>query len=232
MKQKIQYRIWPSGKLNKRNTRVELEKVKKLGYFWKDPWDIVKIFEKKIARFSGSKYAVTCDCCSHGLFLMLKYLKAKGKIIIPKRTYVSVPAQIIHAGCKVVFKDINWIGAYRLDPYPIWDYATRWTKGMFNGEFNICSFQIKKKIPIGRGGAILTNDKKAYEWLKMARYDGREIRKNYMKNKYKILGWHYYMTPEDAARGIILMDRTPEINKDIAGSNNYSDLSKFKIFKK
>ena len=36
----------------------------------------------------------------------------------------------------------------------------------------------KKKIPIGRGGAILTNDKKAYQWLKMARYDGRDIRKN------------------------------------------------------
>jgi dTDP-4-amino-4,6-dideoxygalactose transaminase len=230
MKKKIQYRIWPLGKLNKKFIRPELNKIRKLGYSWKDPWDVVDIFEKKIAAFSGAKYAIACDCCSHGLFLVLKYLKAKGKIIIPKRTYVSVPAQIIHAGCKVVFKNIEWNGVYRLNPYPVWDFATRWTEGMFNGEFNVCSFQIKKRVPIGKGGVILTNDKKAYKWLNSARYDGRNFRKDYMKNDYKILGWHFYMTPEDAARGIILMDQTPKINDDTGGSSNYSDISKFKIF--
>jgi len=230
MKKKINYKIWPLGKLKKKFIRPELNKIKKLGYSWDDPWDIVEIFEKKIAKFSGAKYAITCDCCSHGLFLVLKFLKAKKKITIPKRTYVSVPSQIIHAGCKVGFKDIEWSGAYRLNPYPVWDFATRWTEGMFNGEYNICSFQIKKRIPIGRGGVILTNNKKAYEWLISARYDGRKFKKHYMKNNYKILGWHYYMTPEDAARGIILMDHAPKINEDTGGSNNYSDISKFKIF--
>jgi hypothetical protein len=39
------------------------------------------------------------------------------------------------------------------------------------------------------------------------------------------------MTPEDAARGIILMDQTPEYNKDTANQSSYSDLSKLGIFK-
>jgi hypothetical protein len=133
--------------------------------------------------------------------------------------------------CNIIFKDILWNGVYRLDPYPLWDFAGRWTKNMFNGEFNILSFQLKKRIPIGRGGMILTNDRKAAEWLRKARYDGRNLRINYIKNNYSFLGWHYYMTPEDAARGILLMDKTPSENKDLFSYKNYNDLSKFRIFK-
>ena len=44
------------------------------------------------------------------------------------------------------------------------------------------------------------------------------------------MGWHYYMTPEDAARGIILMDQIPEENEDTGGSNNYSDISQVRSF--
>jgi hypothetical protein len=38
------------------------------------------------------------------------------------------------------------------------------------------------------------------------------------------------MTPEDAARGIILMDKTPVINEDIASWVNYPDISKNPVF--
>ena len=37
-----------------------------------DPWDIVDLFEKKISSYLGSKYAVSVDCCTHGIFLCLK----------------------------------------------------------------------------------------------------------------------------------------------------------------
>ena len=46
-----------------------------------------------------------------------------------------------------------------------------------------------------------------------------------------MLGYHYYMTPEDAARGILLMDQTPEVNDDSGNQNSYSDLSKLSVFK-
>jgi dTDP-4-amino-4,6-dideoxygalactose transaminase len=228
---KINYKIWPLGKLKKHQQRNELSLLKQKGYKWKDPWDAVELFEDKVAKYAGCKYAISCDCCSHGIFLVLKFLKAKKTIIVPKRTYVSIPMQIKHAGCNIIFKDILWDGVYKLDPYPLWDFAGRWTQNMFNGEFNILSFQLKKRIPIGRGGMILTNNRKAAAWLRKARYDGRNLRINYIKNNYSFLGWHYYMTPEDAARGILLMDRTLLENDDLFSYKNYTDLSKFKIFK-
>jgi hypothetical protein len=39
------------------------------------------------------------------------------------------------------------------------------------------------------------------------------------------------MTPEDAARGILLMDNTPEFNDDIASWENYPDVSTHEVFR-
>lgn len=61
-------------------------------------------------------------------------------------------------------------------------------------------------------------------------YDFRDLNIHYTKNKFKSLGWHYYMTPEDAARGIILLDSIKHDGSDTGSDLNYSDLSKFKIF--
>lgn len=223
---------WPSGKLPKHFQRPELDQLKTLGYNWNDPRDVVDMFEKKIAAFVGSKYAVTVDCCTHGLFLSMKYLNASGTITIPDRTYVSVAQQIVHAGCQVVFEDIEWSGVYQLKPYAIWDGATRWCKGMYQGGLHVVSFQIKKRIPIGRGGVILTDDLEAYRWLKKASYDGRDLDVPQWDDDYEIMGWHYYMTPEDAARGIMLMDQVPEHNEDCGGHENYTPLSTRTLFRK
>ena len=228
------YNTWPLGKLPKEWQRPEPDLIKQNGYEWNDPRDIVGLFENKLAEYAGSKYAVTTDCCSNGIFLVLKYLAATGTITIPKRSYISIPMQILHAGCKVQFEDIEWSGQYQLKPYPIWDAATRFTKGMYTGDntFQVVSFQIKKRLPIGRGGVIFTNDETAYRWLKLASYDGRDLETPYMsENHVTQLGWHYYMTPEDAARGILLMDQLQEENEDTGGSVNYFDLSEHPLFK-
>jgi dTDP-4-amino-4,6-dideoxygalactose transaminase len=141
--------------------------------------------------------------------------------------------QIIHAGCKLKFEDREWSGVYKLEPYNIWDGATRWTKGMYVGDdaIQVVSFQIKKRVPIGRGGMILTDSKEAYDWFKYASYDGRNLREYYMDDKFALIGYHMYMTPEDAARGIILMDSVPEENEDTGDSTSYSDLSDREVFK-
>ena len=39
-----------------------------------DPWDIIDLFEKKVSKFSGSKYAVAVDCCTNAIFLCLKFI--------------------------------------------------------------------------------------------------------------------------------------------------------------
>jgi len=167
------------------------------------------------------------------LFLCLKYFNATGTITIPSQTYVSVPMQVVHAGCKIKFQDIKWRGSYQLNPYPIYDGAIVFRKGMYvgNNVLQVTSFQIKKRLPIGRGGMILTDDEEAYQWLKKARYDGRDLEVYYPDDEFEMIGWHMYMTPEDAARGILIMDQLPDDNEDSGCWENYSDLSEKKIFK-
>jgi dTDP-4-amino-4,6-dideoxygalactose transaminase len=232
MSSKYIYNSWPLGKVPKELQRLELDIVREMGYDWSDPRDVIDIFEQKISVFSGSKYAVSVDCCSNGLFLCMKYLQSisgteKVEVTIPSRTYASVPMQISHAGWSPKYEDISWEGIYQLKGTNIWDGAGRYNKGMYigNGAFQVLSFQIKKKIPIGKGGVILTDDVNAYNWLKLASYDGRDLKLPYTDdNHVKQIGWHMYMTPEDAARGIILMDKTPEINSDFQNDLMYPDL--------
>jgi len=227
------YNSWPLGKLPKEFQRQEPDKIKELGYNWNDPREIVDIFEEKVSKYAGSRYAVSCDCCSHGIFLSLQYLKSIGElknndiITIPNRTYVSVPMQIIHCGLKVEVEDIEWIGIYQLKGSRIWDSAVRWTKDMYigNDALQVLSFQIKKRVPIGKGGMILTDSEDAYKWLKFASYDGRNLKTPYEdENHVNMIGYHMYMTPEDAARGIILMDSVPEINEDSESYLNYTEI--------
>ena len=183
---KFQYNSWPLGKLPKEFQRSEPKLIKQRGYEWDDPRDIVSIFEEKLAKFAGSKFAVTVDCCSNALFLCLKYLNASGTVTIPSKTYVSVPMQIMHTGCDVAFEDIEWTGIYQLKPLPIFDAATRFTKGMYVGgdALQVVSFQIKKRLPIGKGGVILTDSEEAYRWLKLATYDGRDLTTPYMSDDH------------------------------------------------
>jgi len=224
------YNVWPLDTLPPELQRPELRLLQEKNYSFNDPREVVEIFERKVAEFSGAPYAVAVDCCSHGLFLSLKYLNAQGTITIPSHTYASVPMYIQHAGCKVKFSDQDWTGCYQLAPYPLWDAAIQWHQGMYSGGLKVISFQIKKAIPIGRGGIILTNNEECANWLKMARYDGRNPRTAYKDDNIQTLGWHMYMTPEDAARGILLMDARPQDWPERNGKDFYPDLLNKKFF--
>ena len=229
----VHYNPWPLGSLPNAFQRPEPDQLRVLGYDWDDPRDIVGLFEKKLADFAGSKFAVVTDCCTNALFLALRYRQASGDVDIPRHTYVSVPMQLLHCGITPVFTEERWSGIYTLGNTGIVDGAGRFTKGMYFGDNSLhtLSFQIKKRLPIGRGGAILTDSEEAYRWLKLASYDGRDLETAYdSPNHVSLLGWHYYMTPEDAARGIILMDQLPEVMPDTMTWENYPDLSRMPIF--
>ena len=198
-----------------------------------DPWDVVDLFEKKLAEYGGSKYAVAVDNCTDAMFLCLKYLNAEGEITLPKRTYVSVPCTVIHAGCQVKFDDIEWSGAYPLRPYPVWDSATKMRRGMYVQDSYYClSFHRRKHIPIGKGGMILTNDKDAYEWFKLARYEGRHMDRLYKNDTFDMIGWNMYMPPEQAAEGLELFANISDDNEDLETSGIHKDLSEFPIYEK
>jgi len=228
---KEEFKTWPVGKLPPEWQRPELGLIKEKGYNWNDPREAVDIFEQKIADYAGSKYAVSLDSCTNSIFLCLKYVKASGEITIPSRTYLSIPMAIMNAGCKVNFEDIDWSGIYQLKPYDIYDSSTRFTKGMYvKGSLQCLSFQIKKRLPIGKGGMILTDDKEACEWFKQARFEARHLEIDQWHDNFDFIGWNMYMTPEDAARGILIFDQLPLVNEDTACQDNYPDLSKQKVF--
>jgi dTDP-4-amino-4,6-dideoxygalactose transaminase len=197
-----------------------------------NPYAIVDTFEKTIADYAGSKYAVAVESCTAAIFLSLQYVGIKDREInIPKFTYPSIPCSIIHCGGKVKFTNEWWKGEYELGRLNIWDAALRFKKNMFHGRFQCLSFHIKKLLPIGRGGMILTDDEEAYKWLKKARFDGREPIP-LLEDNFTMLGWNCYMQPSDAARGLQLFQAMgdkdfPDLEVEKQG---YPDLSKFPIY--
>tara|TARA_B110000467_G_C18306508_1_gene475051 strand:- start:442 stop:1074 length:633 start_codon:yes stop_codon:yes gene_type:complete len=207
----------------------------------KTVWEIVDRFEELVAEYAGSKYAVAVDSCSNALFLSLKLcqyfnISTIGSTIqIPSRTYISVPMQVIHSGHLVEFNNDPWEGTYQLGSLPVIDSAQRFTEGMYTNDTLYClSFHSKKILSIGRGGMVLTNNSEHYEWLKRSRYDGREkIYYNDISNQtVPTLGWHMYMTPEEATRGIEQLYKTPKVNLDSGRSGDYAiDLSTLSCLK-
>lgn len=227
------YNPWPNGKLPTELQRPELGQIKEMGYEFEDPREVIAIFENKVAEFAGAKYAVVVDCCTHAMELALRYQISKAEIttrtsiFIPDNTYVSVYWMLKQLGFSVRMDERQWSGIYNLEGSRVWDSAVRWKKGMYQlSTFQCLSFQIKKTIPIGRGGMIFTDDKEAADWLRLASYDGRDLTIPYDHlGHVKTNGWHYYMTPEDAARGILLMNAITK-QGDSAGSENYPSISK------
>lgn len=199
-----------------------------------NPYKIVQMFEEEVALYTGAKYAVSVDSCTNALFLVCKYLNVK-EVTIPSKTYLSVPMSIINAGGEVIFdispKANHWVGIYQLRPYQIYDAAKRFTSNMYIPKSFMClSFHMKKRLPIGKGGMILTDDENSVEWFKKARYEGRS-EKYYKEDSVESIGWNMYMTPQEAAQGLCLMQICAEHNSDIEEVNGYRDLTEFPVFK-
>jgi len=204
-------------------------------------YKITEEFEEKLADYTGAKYAITVDNQSNALFLALMYEGVKGmEITIPSRTYPSVPCEIIHAGAKVNFSPVEGKtikGAYQLEPTNVWDSALAFTADMYKPGTHMCiSFTGPyKHFKLSKGGAILTDSLEAYHWFKRARYSGRR-ETSYHDDHFDMLGWNFYMMPELAARGLLLInqfyntDGTKKHNADL--ELPYPDLSKFDIYTK
>lgn len=208
-------------------------------------YEITEQFEKSLCDYTGAPHAIALDNMSNALFLALYYEKnikksIKTEIIqIPSRTYPSVPCEIIHAGLKVEFKPVEGKmirGAYRLEPSNVIDSALRFTADMYEPKTHMCvSFTGPyKSLKLSKGGAILTDDYEAMLWFKRARFSGRR-ECSYHNDYFDMLGWNFYMMPELAARGLLMMahfynlDGSKKHNEDL--ELPYPDLSKYEIYK-
>lgn len=209
-------------------------------------YKIIEDFEKALSDYTGAPYVITVDNMSNALFLALYYEKnvkksiTDDKVGIPCRTYPSVPCEIIHAGLKVDFEPVEGKtikGMYQLKGSNVWDSALSFTANMYKPNQHICvSFTGPyKHFKLSKGGAILTDSLEAYHWFKRARYSGRR-ECSYHDDYLDMIGWNFYMMPELAARGLLLMNQF--YNLDGSKKHNadlelpYPDLSQFEVYKR
>jgi dTDP-4-amino-4,6-dideoxygalactose transaminase len=207
-----------------------------------DAFAVVRQFEQAVADFTGAPYAVAVNSCTNALFLSLKYKaylsdgeSLKEPVSIPMLTYVSVGMQIMHAGYKLVFREEDWQGSYELSPLNIHDAARRFRKMMYLSEYDegamVCtSHHWSKILGVQQGGMILTDSKGAVTWLKKARFDGRTEGVAPADDKFGMLGYHMYMSPEIAAEGLVRLSHLKNHTMDLP-RDDYPDLSKMEIFK-
>lgn len=231
-----------------------------------NPHQVTRDFEAALCEYTGAPYAVAVNSCTMALLLAVKWaLLCEEKkdpsawawtpggfdVEIPKRTYVSVPQSIIHAGGRPTFRDEDWRGAYQLKPLPVWDSARWFTSGIYTGDeilpFSnaiqygagawkgggamLCvSFHASKTLGDTQGGAILHDSPEADAWLRRARFDGRTEGIAPKDDKFDMLGWHCYLSPDAAARLLWKLAALPKHN-DPLPNDDYPDLSEMEIFK-
>jgi dTDP-4-amino-4,6-dideoxygalactose transaminase len=191
----------------------------------------IELFESKIANFFGSPYAVSVDCCTHGIELCLR-MNNINHYSVPKRTYISIPFLANKLGISFEWRDEEWQDYYYLGGTNIIDAAVLWKRNSYiPGTFMNLSFQYRKHLSLGRGGMILTDDKESAIMLKKMSYDGRLPNIPWRDQNIDTMGYHYYMTPETADLGL---KKLPEAIKNTPHKwvvTDWPDLTNMEIFK-
>jgi dTDP-4-amino-4,6-dideoxygalactose transaminase len=197
-------------------------------------FEIVSEFEKAIAEFFGSPYAVAVDSCTHGIELCLRYTK-ETKINVPKRTYLSVPFLAEKMGLEREWRDEEWEDYYTINygDKRIIDAAVLWKKDSYIPNTFMClSFQYQKHLSLGRGGIILLDNEDDFITLKKMSYDGRLPNIPWREQNIDTIGFHYYMTPETAKLGLEKIKQAIETTPKKWLVTDWPDLTKMDIFNK
>jgi len=188
-------------------------------------------FEKLIANFYGAPYAVATDCCTHAIELCLRIENIEYPVNCPTRTYISVPMTFMKLGLEWQFDDYDWEDYYFIGCTDIIDAAVYWKQNGYIPETKMClSFQHKKHLSLGRGGMILLDNYDEYVKLKKMSYDGRLPDVPWAEQDIDSMGYHYYMTPETAQRGIYRFCSAEVTKPRSWSSNDYPDLRQMKVF--
>jgi dTDP-4-amino-4,6-dideoxygalactose transaminase len=197
-------------------------------------FEIITEFEKSIAEFFGSPYAVAVDSCTHGIELCLRYTK-ETKISVPKRTYLSVPFLAEKMNLEREWRDEEWEDYYTLNygDKRIIDAAVLWKKDSYIPNTFMClSFQYQKHLSLGRGGIILLDNEEDFITLKKMSYDGRLPNIPWREQNINTVGFHYYMTPETAKLGLEKLKLAIETAPKKWLVTDWPDLTKMEIFNK
>lgn len=174
-------------------------------------FDTLFKFEAALAKYTGAPYVVVTDGCTHALELCFRYKHVK-YCQFPAHTYLSIPQMLYQLGVHFRLTDDEWIGEYHFYNTGIWDSARRLEQGMYRaGQMQCLSFGYGKPLELGKCGAILLDDKTAYEELSKMRSDGRDLRITPWQAQQRIKqGYHYCPTLETCSLGL---EKLPQVNQ-------------------
>lgn len=174
-------------------------------------FDKILKFEQELANYTGAPYAIMTDCCTHAIEMCLRYDRVREVVMTPY-TYLSIPMTMHKLGIKYYYREEEWIGEYQFHGTRIWDSARRLEPGMYrSGQIQCLSFGNTKPLHIGRGGAILLDDSRAYKEIICMRYDGRDLNISpWQEQKIFRVGYHYKPTIEEAELGRALLEGLKE----------------------
>jgi len=175
-------------------------------------FDKILKFENELAEYTGAPYAIMTDCCTHAIELCLRHDKIR-ECQFTAYTYLSIPMLMHKLGIEYQLIDQTWTGEYHFINTRVWDSARRLERGMYRpGSMQCLSFGYGKPLEIGRGGAILLDDQRAYEIMIKQRYDGRDLSIMPWQDQREFsVGYHYKPTIEEAVRGSELL---PLVNEE------------------
>ena len=169
-------------------------------------------FETALAKFTGAPYAIVTDGCTHALELCFRISHIK-YCQFTAHTYLSIPQLLNQLNIHYRLTDEEWTGEYNFYKTPIWDSARLLRKNMYRaGQMQCLSFGHGKPLSLGKAGAILLDDKTAYEQLSRMRSDGRDLRITPWQDQQTFgQGYHYCPTLETCALGI---EKLPTIDQE------------------
>jgi dTDP-4-amino-4,6-dideoxygalactose transaminase len=172
-------------------------------------FDKILEFERALAKYTGAPYAIMTDCCTHAIEMCLRYDRVRGLKMTPF-TYISIPMTMHKLAIDYVYLDEKtqtWAGEYNFAYTRIWDSSRRLESNMYkSGQMQCLSFGRNKPLEIGHGGAILLDNRRAYDVIIKQRYDGRDLNISPWETQKTFQpGYHYRPSIEDAVRGLELL---------------------------
>ena len=99
-------------------------------------------------------------------------------------------------GIKWYWSEEEWQDYYYIGNTRIIDAAVYWKRNSYlSGTLMCLSFQYKKHLSLGRGGAILCDDKDTYNLLKTMSHDGRTPNQPWKEQDIQHIGCLLYTSP-------------------------------------
>ena len=192
--------------------------------------NIITLFEKTLAEFTGAPYVVATDCCTHAIELCFRLLNIK-ECSLPAHTYLSVPQTLRLLGVDYQLNFYMWLGEYRFKETPVWDSARMLRPGMYRaGQYQCLSFGPGKPLDNTRGGAILLDNEEHYKRLKRMSNDGRDLSfARWEEQETFEQGYHYMMRIEEAESAMIKLQEYQERGQFAPEYKPYPDCRELKF---